>query len=397
MENPRIHTPDRIVKRDCPLHRLALIIDRLNQGGAERQFIELAGSLDRQQFATSVIILHPEGDLITEIVKQKDIQVMTVPRKNLLNTPLFLLNIYSALKKIRPDIIYGYMGGTNELCLIMARLIHAKAIWGIRSSNMDLAHYGWRSQFLFRLGAVLSRYADLLIINSFAGRDYYKAHGYTSERMAVIHNGINTDAFAPDHAAGTSFRQELGIGAGEILIGHVGRIDPMKDHPSFLRAASLLAREKKGMRFVCVGKGNPSLMRELQSLSEKLGLGEVLSWTGGRTDMRAVYNGIDVLTASSSFGEGFSNVIGEAMACGRICVVTDVGDSSLIVGETGFVVPPNDHRAIAGAWRKVLALSSEDRLAKGEEARKRIQENFTTEHLVQNTAEHLLAALSKRI
>ncbi len=85
------------------------------------------------------------------------------------------------------------------------------------------------------------------------------------------------------------------------------------------------------------------------------------------------------------------------MACCRICVVTDVGDSSLIVGESGFVVPPNDHRAIAGAWRKVLALSREDSLAKGEEARKRIQENFTTDHLVRNTAEHLLATLSKRI
>jgi len=382
---------------DYPMNRLALVIDRLDRGGAERQFIDLAGSLDRHLFAVSVVTLHPGGDLSPEIEAQNDTHVITVPRGNLLNTPFFLFNLFSVLRKLNPDIIYGYMGGTNEICLVMAGLLRAKAVWGIRSSNMDLAHYGWKSRLLFRLGAFLSHGADLIIINSHAGRNHYEAHGYDPGRMTVIHNGIDTDIFSPDSSAGTSFRRELGIKEGEILIGHVGRIDPMKDHPSFLHAASLLARERKDTRFVCVGKGSPSLTKEVRDLSENLGLSGILTWTGVRADMKAVYNAIDIFTSSSSFGEGFSNVIGEAMACCRICVVTDVGDSSLIVGESGFVVPPNDHRAIAGAWRKVLALSREDRLAKGEEARKRIQENFTTDHLVRNTAEHLLATLSKRI
>ncbi|HQI82653.1 MAG TPA: glycosyltransferase [Deltaproteobacteria bacterium] len=188
----------------------------------------------------------------------------------------------------------------------------------------------------------------------------------------------------------------MGIKEGELLIGHVGRIDPMKDHPTFLHAAALLALERRDIRFVCVGKGNPSVMKEMQGLSEKLGLSPILTWTGPRTDMKAVYNGIDILASSSSFGEGFSNVIGEAMACGRICVVTDVGDSSLIVGETGFVIPPRDHHALAGAWNTALSLSPEDRLAKGQEARKRILDNFSTSHLVRSTTEHLLATLFTR-
>ncbi len=379
------------------MNRLVLVIDRLDRGGAERQFIDLAGSLDRHLFAVSVVTLHPGGDLSPDMEAQNNTHVITVPRGSLLNTPFFLFNLFSELRKLNPDIIYGYMGGTNEICLVMARLLRAKAVWGIRSSNMDLAHYGWKSRLLFQLGAFLSRGADLLIVNSHAGRNHYEAHGYDPRRMIVVHNGINTDIFSPDGSAGTSFRREQGIKEGEILIGHVGRIDPMKDHPSFLHAAALLARERKDIRFVCVGKGSPPLTKEMLDLSENLGLSGILTWTGVRTDMKAVYNAIDIFTSSSSFGEGFSNVIGEAMACGRICVVTDVGDSSLIVGESGFVVPPNDHRAIAGAWRKVLALSREDRLAKGEEARERIRENFTTERLVRNTTEHLLATLSKRI
>jgi len=378
---------------DLLVNNLVLIIDKLNRGGAERQFVHLVRSLDRKLFAISVIILNPEGELLAYVKKLKEIQVIIIPRKGILNSPSFVLNMYSALKKIRPDIIYGFMGGTNELCLMMAKLLRTKTVWGVRSSNMDLKHYGWKSRFLFRLGAFLSRYADLLIINSFAGRDYYQAQGYAPEKMVVIHNGIDTDAFVPDRAAGDAFRQELGVKNEEILIGHVGRIDPMKDHSSFLRAASLLVRERKDIRFVCVGKDHSPLSGEMKRLSEKLGLGKALSWTGSRTDMKAVYNGIDILTSSSSFGEGFSNVIGEAMACGRICVVTDVGDSSLIVGETGEVIPPGDPCALVEAWKKVIGLSPKERQAQEEKARKRILENFTIERMLKNTTEHILATL----
>ncbi|MDT8272752.1 MAG: glycosyltransferase [Desulfomonilia bacterium] len=376
---------------------LVLIIDRLNQGGAERQFIELAASLNRERFAISVVVLHPGGDLRSEIESRDDIRIITIPRESISHAPAFMVNLYLVLRKIRPDILFGFMGGTNEICLVMAKLVRAKSVWGIRSSDMDLSLYGWRSRFLFRLGALLSPYADLIIVNSYAGRNYHTSCGYASGNMAVVHNGIDTDMFSPDASTGTFFRKELGVPDTAILIGHVGRIDPMKDHRTFLQAASLLAGRRTDVRFVCVGKGEPSRMGELADLSERLGLGSILSWAGARSDMTAVYNGIDILTSSSSFGEGFPNVIGEAMACGRVCVVTDVGDSSLIVGESGEVVPPRDPHALVGAWEKVLALSLEDRMARGEAARKRIQDKFTTAHLVRNTSEHLLAVVERGV
>jgi len=377
--------------------RICFIIDKLNRGGAERQFIELVKGFDRRRFTVSVIVLGHGGDLRPDLENQHDLDIYTVPRKKLLPTPAFLTRLYRVLKHIRPSLMYGFMGGTNEICLLMGRFVGARVIWGIRNSNMDLAHYGWTSRLLFTTGALLSRHVDLIIVNSSAGRDHHASHGYASEKMVVIPNGINTTTFFPDQKAGHAFRSTMGIGENEILIGHVGRIDPMKDHETFLRAASLISNQRSDLRFLCVGDGEIHYRERLRRLSRELGLEKNLLWTGMIEDMTAVYNGIDILTSSSSFGEGFPNVIGEAMACGRICVVTYVGDSSLIVGETGEVVPPRDPHALVDAWEKVLVLSLNDRMARGEAARKRILDTFTTAHLVRNTSEHLLSVVERGV
>jgi len=376
--------------------RICFIIDRLNRGGAERQLIELIRGLDRELFAVSVIVLHRGGDLRPELDALSGLAVYTVPRSDGLPSPGFLFRLYRLLKEIGPDLIHGFMGGTNELCLLMGRLVGARVAWGIRCSDMDLDHYGLKSKLLFSLGAALSRRADLIIVNSSAGREYHASRGYAAERMTVVHNGINVAAFFPDPQAGGSFRRALGIGVDEVLIGHAARIDPMKDHETFLRAAALISRRRGGLRFLCAGGGGHSRQEELKRLSAGLGLDKSLIWAGERTDMNAVYNSLDIFTSSSSYGEGFSNAIGEAMACGKICVVTDVGDSSFTVGDAGVVIPPRDPHALARAWEQVLDLSREDRRSLGEKARRRVMENFTTGVMVKTTADRLLEIVPGR-
>ena len=166
----------------------------------------------------------------------------------------------------------------------------------------------------------------------------------------------------------------------------VGRLDPMKGHPTFLRAASLLAQKMPGVRFVCVGDGPDAYKNELAALGEQLGLSGNLVWAGPQADMRAVFNAFDLASSSSSFGEGFPNVIGEAMACKIPCVVTDVGDSPWIVEKTGMVVPPDDPKALAEGWEQFL---KEDRNEKARKARLRIENNFSLDHLVNRTEEAL--------
>ena len=112
---------------------------------------------------------------------------------------------------------------------------------------------------------------------------------------------------------------------------------PLRIIPLFLKAAACVAAERPDVRFVCVGHGDASYLNQLKELTRTLGIENNVQWVQARPDMRAVYNALDVFCSASS-SEGFPNVIGEAMACARNCVVTDVGDSKLVVGGTGITV-----------------------------------------------------------
>jgi len=161
----------------------------------------------------------------------------------------------------------------------------------------------------------------------------------------------------------------------------VARFDPMKDHGTFFRAASVLASREEDVHFVMVGKGmvpdNPQVAGHLDSNLE----GRV-HFLGPREDMPRLTSALDIAVSSSAYGEGFSNTIGEAMACAVPCVVTDVGDARRIVGDTGIVVAPRDPEAMADAWGRFLDMGRDRRRALGEKARQRIQETFSIDRVV---------------
>jgi glycosyltransferase involved in cell wall biosynthesis len=167
------------------------------------------------------------------------------------------------------------------------------------------------------------------------------------------------------------------------LIGLIARLDPMKDHPTFLRAAALLTRQLPGARFICVGDGPANYRERLRNLSRELGLSQCLTWAGARSDMSAIYNALDIIVSASSY-EGFSNVIAEAMTCGVPAVVTDVGDSALIVTDCGEVVPKEDAEQLKEAMARML-----ERLDKGghdaARTRQHILDCFSVPLLLHNT------------
>jgi glycosyltransferase involved in cell wall biosynthesis len=187
-------------------------------------------------------------------------------------------------------------------------------------------------------------------------------------------------------------RDEWGIDDEAITIGLVGRLDPMKDHATFLRAAKIFNQKERRVRFVCVGDGKEPYKSEIHSLCKVLGLNGHLIWAGEREDMPSVYNAIDIVTSSSS-GEGFPNVIGEAMACGVLCVVTDVGDSAIIVGETGNVVPSEDPQALADGWRSMLKRLNVKSYSVKEMARARIVSHYNREIFIQKISRMILGLL----
>jgi glycosyltransferase involved in cell wall biosynthesis len=371
-----------------------ILIRSLNIGGTERQIIELVKGLDRKRFNITVGLFYNEGALIEDIKNMPWIHVISLNKAGRWDIIKFFLRFIKLLKALQPDILYSFLPDANIVGLIAGRLSGVKQIiWGVRASNMDVSCYDWLSRISLRLSTLLSRFPDAIITNSYAGREFHRSLGYNTNRMMVIPNGIATDRFKPDHSAGLRVRDEWNIDEERITIGLVGRLDPMKDHTTFLQAVKIFDQKEYSVCFVCIGDGKEPYKSEIHSLCRRLGLNGSLIWTGERYDMIAVYNAMDIVTSSSSFGEGFPNVIGEAMACGVPCVVTDVGDSAIIVGETGIIVPPKDPQALADGWRSMLKHLDDKSYSIKEKTRARMVSHYNCEIFIQRTSRMFLSLL----
>lgn len=208
----------------------------------------------------------------------------------------------------------------------------------------------------------------------------------------MIPNGFDLDAFRPDPESRLAVRRQLEIPEDSLLIGLVARFHPQKDHHNFVQAAGLLHRAMPQVHFLLCGEG---ITWENPVLGEWIDDAGVESWChllGRREDMPKLTAALDI-ASSSSFGESFPNVVGEAMACGVPCVVTDVGDCAILVGKTGIVVPPNDAGALASAWHQLLEMSHEERRRLGQLARQRIKNKFDL-NLVVSRYEDLYKSLA---
>jgi glycosyltransferase involved in cell wall biosynthesis len=334
--------------------KILFLIRRLGYGGAERQLVALASALRESGHSVCVAVFYPCGPL-EEDLTAAGVPVCSLDKSGRWDALGFMWRLIKLVRRERPDIVHGYLSVSNILTALIAAVFPRVAVaWGVRSSNMHLADYDWLARILYRVECHLAKFADLIIVNSRAGFDYAAANGFPKDKMLVIPNGIDTERFRPDSQARRRVRAEWNIKDDEELVGLVARLDPMKDHSTFLKAAALLSAERERAVFVCVGDGSGPYKEMLAQLGAQLGLTGRLIWAGARRDMPAIYNALDVAVSSSSYGEGFSNVIGEAMACDVPCVVTDVGDSALIVSRGGEVVPPRDAEALKTAIAKCL-------------------------------------------
>jgi glycosyltransferase involved in cell wall biosynthesis len=209
-------------------------------------------------------------------------------------------------------------------------------------------------------------------------RDAVRAHkelGYAVRNIQMIPNGFDTDLFHPDEQARRSVRDELGLAADALLVGNFGRFTILKDHRTLMRAAAVMLPEDPKLHLVLCGARVDPANAELARWTAETGHGDRILLLGERRDMSRLAAALDVYCSSSSM-EAFPLVVGEAMASGVPCVVTDVGDSALLVGGTGRVVPPGDPAALAAAMVSLLAMAPGDRQKLGMTGRVRIIENF---------------------
>lgn len=359
--------------------KLVLAIRSLNVGGAERQFIELIKNIDKDKFDVYVCTMY--GGVQENIVNSiKNIRYFNLDKKGRYDIFKFYINYKKLLKIINPDVIYSFKEEMN-IFSYFCKPQKTKSIWGFRASNMDLSQYGKLSQLLFWLQKKFSSRVDMIVANSNASIHYHKKHRFYMSKSIVIPNGIDINKFMRNSKDRENFRSEYKLKDSDIAVGIVSRIDYMKGYIVFSKAVKKLMEEFDNIYVFSVGGGDEKIKNECEEI-----LGQFnntrFKWLGNQSNVEKIYSGFDISSSSSSFGEGFSNSIAEAMSCELPCVVTDIGDSAYIVDNYGIVVEPNNIESLYDGLKRMI---QSDYKNLGILSRKRIKENFSTEKMVRKT------------
>lgn len=355
--------------------RLLHIITGLSTGGAERALHNLLSSGLQREFDCHVLSLTP-GGRYADWIREQGIPVHSLNLRPGFSLLLAPFRLFRVLRAIRPDLIQGWMYHGNLVASLARGLSPGRPVvsWNVRQSLYDLGGEKFMTRQVIRAGRLLSSRADAIVYNSRQSRDQHERFGFYAASAHVIANGFDLAQWRPDEMAGERMRRALSIPAVARVVGHVARFHPMKDHAIFLRAAVEVACQLPDVHFLLVGR-NVNLENPVLAGIVPSELQPRFHFLGERTDIPDLMRAMDVF-CQSSWSEAFPNVLGEAMACGVPCVTTDVGDSALIVGETGEIVPPRDEASLAHGLLGVLEMAPEDLKAMGGAARRRIEMNF---------------------
>jgi len=364
--------------------KILFVITGLSTGGAEMMLIKVLEHLDRRRFQPYVISLSPLGELAPRI-SALGVSVRSVDMKGGLSDMVGFVSLLRMIKTIQPDVVHTWMYHADLLGGLAARLAGVKAIgWGIHNSNLDADKTKLSTRAIVRLCAFFSPWLPRLILScSEQARLIHIEKGYAAEKMVVVPNGFDLMRFKPDNTARHSVRKELGLMQDVLLVGLIGRFDLQKNHAGFFRAAGYLLEKMPSVRFLLAGKDIASANSSLLQMAKDAGVLENCHFLGLRDDMPRLMAALDVL-ASSSDGEAFPNVLGEAMACGVPCAVTDAGDSVVIVGDVGRSVAVGDMRGLAVAMQELLCLSPEEKQSLREKIRHRVLSHYEISQVVRD-------------
>jgi glycosyltransferase involved in cell wall biosynthesis len=353
------------------------IIGGLDTGGAEMMLYKLLSITDRASFKSEVISLTTVGP-VGKRIREVRVPIHALGLQRGVPDPWFIFSLARYLRQQPPDVVQTWMYHSDLIGGVAARLSGScPVIWGIRSGTLDFQKSSKMTIWVARICAVLSRFLPERVVScSEASRSIHVSLGYTAKNMIVIPNGVDMEKFWPDPSAKMRVRQELRVPSEALLIGLVARFDPQKDHANFIRAAGFLYTLYPDIHFLLCGDEITWDNQILAHWIDTAGIRAQCHLLGRRDDIPRLTAAMDIASLSS-YGEGFPNVIIEAMACGVPCAVTDVGDAALIVGDTGRVVPPRDPQALAAAWQELIEMGAEKRAELGTRARQRVEERFS--------------------
>lgn len=346
--------------------------------------LRLIESLKAPQWEHCVVALGSEGAL-SERVRAAGARVVHLDMNPALPTIRPLIKLRHVMRLEQPDLVQGWMYHGNLIAWLARRLAGngCPLVWAIRHSNTSREK--WLTRRVIQAGARLSPCVDATVYVARAAIPHHRSLGYGGHDLAIP-NGFDLNMFKPDQASRASVRRELGLSDSAKLVGILGRYHPMKDHASFLQAAKKVLDVMPDVHFLMAGRGLDRSDPELREKLNALALGKHVHLLGERHDGSRLMASLDAY-ASSSYGEAFPQVLGEAMASGVPCVATDVGDSGYILGDLGHCVPPRDADSLAAALVDTLNMPAERRHEVATAWRRRIEEKFSLAAIADEYAE----------
>ena len=314
-----------------------------------------------------------------------------------LATPIVMVRLNRLIRESGADVVQCWMYRSNVAGGLAAKLAGKPVIWGIHCSSLEPLRLASRA--LARLGGVLAKWTPDFVINcSTRSAELHRKLGYSAAPGAVVHNGYDSSIWYPDEAIRCATRDALGFAADDFVVGSIARWHAQKDIPNLLRASKLAHDRGVPLRCLLVGAGlgadNASLMQEI----ERAGCSEFVLPLGSRSDVGNLARALDLHVLASCGAEAFPNVVAETMLSGTLNVVTDVGDSAFIVGDTGRVVPPRDPEQLADAIVEAYRDRSErpdEWAARGQAARARASDNFSFDRMLEDYR-HIWRKVAKR-
>jgi glycosyltransferase involved in cell wall biosynthesis len=362
--------------------KVVMIITGLDVGGAETMLLNLLERL-HVRFSPHVISLTTVG-AIGEKIASLGIPVESLGMAPSMPNPQKVLHLAQRLRELRPYIVHTWMYHADLVGGLAARIARVpRVIWGIRNSDLNRESTKFTTRAVVRVCALASHVLpDRILSCSAVAKTVHVELGYSSRKMLVVPNGFDLRRFRPDPAARNSVRAELDLRDGAPLVGLIARYDQQKNHRGFFEMARPLHDAIPGVHFVLAGTNIEHSNQELVRFIQASGVERATHLLGPRNDIPRIMAALDVLVSCSSYGEAFPNVLGEAMACGIPCAVTDVGESAFIVGDTGSVVGRHDMAGLAAATAALLSTSAEARQIRERQARLRVADLFEIENVV---------------
>ena len=372
------------------MKRIVHIITGLGNGGAEMMLYKLLKYSDKNKYDFQVISMMNEG-IMGEKIKNLNIPVYTLNMKRGIPSFKAILKTIKICKNA--DIIQTWMYHADLLGFIIAKILKKRIIWGIRRSNLEKDKNKKSTLLIAKINAFLSKWVDLVISCSIVAKENHIKYGYTLQNIKVIPNGFELEKFRYIGNAKSKLTEEFPIIKDKLIFSLVARYEILKDHKTCLEAMRIIKEEfsKNFILLLCGTNINPK-NKELMNLIIKNKLENNILLLDRREDIPIIMSATDIYISSSS-GEGFPNVIGEAMACETPCVVTDVGDSAYMVGDTGRIVERQNPQKLANEI--INFIKSGEYVKNKKKCRERIINNFKIDKIAKKHEEIYLNVFSK--